>query len=137
MAWRACALAARLAPPPLGLVGPPRSARLMSRVLAGLVLLSVGAIVDSVLHDELLRCIIIDMQQLLQMLQRTCTANNLLSCATSVTNVMHLVDMRLCDVLEIVRLARRAAVGAAAPGWCSKVRAIRQGRGASAGDRAR
>ena len=46
----------RLAPPPLGLVGPPRSARLMSRVLAGLMLLSVGAIVDSVLHDELLRC---------------------------------------------------------------------------------
>ena len=125
---------AAVLPPPLGLIEPPRAARWTSLVPAGLVLLSVGMIVVSVLHDQMQRCIIIDTQHLLQVMQRTCTAISLLSHGPSVANVMHLVDMELCNVSEIVQLPEHAAHWSCSTGWCCRVRASRRLRRASAHD---
>ena len=125
---------AAVLPPPLGLIEPPRAARWTSLVPAGLVLLSVGMIVVSVLHDQMQRCIIIDTQHLLQVMQRSCTAISLLSHGPSVANMMHLVDMELCNVSEIVQLPEHAAHWSCSTGWCCRVRASRRLRRASAHD---
>ena len=128
---------AAVLPPPLGLLEPPRAARWTSLVPAGLVLLSVGMIVVSVLHDLQQCCIIIDTQHLLQELQSCCTAVDWVSCASCMTNMMNLIDVGLCSEPELVRLPNRAAIGCCSTGWCSTARAVRQPRGVGAGDRVR
>ena len=60
-----------------------------------MLLLSVGMVVVSVRHELLQRCIIIDMQHLLQVSQSCCMAFGLLSCSTSMTSMKATHDSSL------------------------------------------
>ena len=98
----------------------------MSRVLAGLMLLSVGLLVVSVLHDQLQRCITIDTLHLLQALQRANTAIGMLSCRSGVTNTMQLIDAKLCGASKLARWPAHAASWCCFTIWCRAVRAVRR-----------
>ena len=88
------------------------------------MLLSVGLLVVSVLHDQLQRCIIIDMQHFMQALQRFNTVADMLSCSSGMMDVMHLVDSELHNVPELVWWPGRAANWCSCTGWCSTTRAV-------------
>ena len=75
------------------------------------MLLSVCVLVVSVLHDQLQRCITIDTLHWLQALQRANTAIGMLSCRSGVTNMMQLIDAKLCGASKLARWPAHAASG--------------------------
>ena len=92
-----------------------------------MLLLSVGMVVVSVLHELLQRCIIIDMQHLLQVSQSRCTAFGLLSCSTSMTSMMDLVDMELRSVSGLVWLPERHTANSESGPLSTEVSGVRGG----------